>query len=111
MIVLFWILLTLVVAAWAKNWNRSFFLYLIISIILSPLAGGLILLISGKTQSSEDKKSDAERYNIITSTFVLRFRSDSEKHMQNVKARELFDDINAGRKVNIDSVKTMLSVM
>lgn len=42
-----WLVLAFVVAAGAKNRGRSYGGFLIVSLLLSPLIGGLILLILG----------------------------------------------------------------
>ena len=53
---IFWLLLTFAVAIGAKNRNRSFIGFLLLSIIFSPLVGGLILLILGENKNSANSK-------------------------------------------------------
>jgi len=43
-----WLLLSCAVGVWASIWNHSFVLYFIISIIISPVVGAIIVLIIGK---------------------------------------------------------------
>lgn len=47
-ILLIWLLFAVILACWARNWGRSFFLYLIFSLLLSPIIAAIILLISGR---------------------------------------------------------------
>jgi ribosomal protein L40E len=47
-----WVLLCILVGKCADRWNRSFVKYLILSIIISPLIMGIILLIMGKNEST-----------------------------------------------------------
>ncbi len=47
MFVAIWILFAVLVAVWASRWNHSAILWGIISIIISPLIAGVILLIVG----------------------------------------------------------------
>lgn len=47
-ILFFYIIFVIVVAVWAGNWGRSGFGYFLLSIILSPILAGIILLISGR---------------------------------------------------------------
>jgi len=46
-IILLWIIGTVLIALWAYEWKHSEILFLIISVILTPLIAGLILLTLG----------------------------------------------------------------
>jgi len=45
--ILLWIALSILIAVWAKKWNQYAGWFFVGSLILSPLIGGIILLISG----------------------------------------------------------------
>lgn len=55
-IFLFWFILAIFIGVWAGNWGRSGFGYFLLSIILSPLIAGIILLISGTKDGGANKK-------------------------------------------------------
>ncbi|NDC23789.1 MAG: hypothetical protein EB120_05035 [Proteobacteria bacterium] len=62
---LFWVLFVFVIGAWAKSWNRSFGGYALLSFLLSPIIGAIVLVISGKASKkcpkcAEDVKKDAQ---------------------------------------------------
>ena len=46
-IILFWIIGTVIVSLWASVWERSKILFGVLSIILTPIVAGLILLTRG----------------------------------------------------------------
>ena len=52
-----WLVFTLVVASGAKNRGRSFGAFFLISILLSPLVGGLILLTLGEKKEGIEQNS------------------------------------------------------
>lgn len=43
-----WLLLSSAIGVWASMWNHSFILFFVISIIVSPVLGAIIVLIIGK---------------------------------------------------------------
>lgn len=45
MILVFWIALCCLVGAFAHKYNRSFWLWALVSMLISPLLGGIILVI------------------------------------------------------------------
>ncbi len=51
------VVLSFVVAGAAQNKGRSFFGYLLLSLFLSPLVGGLILLLSGTNKEAVEKQA------------------------------------------------------
>ena len=55
-IFLFWFIISIIVGVWAGNQGRSGFGYFLLSIILSPIIAGLILLLSGSKDGGTDKK-------------------------------------------------------
>lgn len=56
MIILTWILLSIVVGIFASNMGRGFFIFLFLSIMLSPLISGIILLCIGKNRKEIEFK-------------------------------------------------------
>ena len=58
-ILIIWFALTILIGVWANNWGRSGFGFFVLSFILSPLLGAIILLIAGRnTEKSESRKLD-----------------------------------------------------
>ena len=55
-----WIFLCFVVAFGAENRGRSFAKYLVLSIFLSPLIGGMVLLVLGDDKETIEKNSIEE---------------------------------------------------
>ena len=55
-----WLILAFVVAAGAKNKGRSYGGFLAISIIFSPLIGGLILLMLGENKEAVEQQAIAD---------------------------------------------------
>ncbi|GLT13866.1 zinc ribbon domain-containing protein [Vibrio algivorus] len=49
----FWIILSIIVGSLATKYGRSGFGFFVLSLLLSPLVGGLILLIAGRTIENE----------------------------------------------------------
>lgn len=47
----FWIFFSVAVTVWASKWGRSGFGYFLLSFILSPLVGGIVLLLRGRNES------------------------------------------------------------
>jgi len=60
--VVIWVLLCILVGKCAERWNRSFGKYLILSIIISPLIMGIILLIMGKNMIKAESSNKNESY-------------------------------------------------
>ena len=52
LVVFLWILFTVLVGFWAKNWNRSAILWGLVAIILSPLFASICLLLVGNAKPS-----------------------------------------------------------
>ena len=48
MIIALWTLFTLLIAVWAKKWNHSWLIWVVVSLLISPFIAGLILLLIGK---------------------------------------------------------------
>jgi uncharacterized membrane protein YcjF (UPF0283 family) len=42
-----WVLFALAVGAWARAWNRDFFSYMLVSALVSPVFGAIVLLLKG----------------------------------------------------------------
>lgn len=59
MIFFWWILFAVVIAAFARSRGRSFFLYLILSLLLSPVIGLIIALISGTDTKRLERRAVA----------------------------------------------------
>lgn len=51
MVYLVYCLLCVAVGFWAQSWGRSGFLFALLSLLLSPLVGALVLLFRGKNSS------------------------------------------------------------
>jgi ribosomal protein L37AE/L43A len=55
MLIITWLIFSILVAVLADNWGRSGFGYFLLSIVLSPLIGILVLAISGKNSDELEK--------------------------------------------------------
>jgi len=49
-ILVFWVILSVLVAAWARGMGRSFIWWLILALVLSPLLAGVLLLLCGPSR-------------------------------------------------------------
>ncbi|MBL4898990.1 MAG: zinc ribbon domain-containing protein [Colwellia sp.] len=47
MIFVLWLFFTILIGVWANKWNHSWILWVIVSLIVSPLIAGLVLLLIG----------------------------------------------------------------
>lgn len=57
-IFLFYFLFVVIVSVWAGSWGRSGFGYFLLSVILSPIIAGIILLISGRRNGEVSYRVD-----------------------------------------------------
>lgn len=48
MLIALWSLCTILIAVWAKKWNHSWLIWVVVSLLISPFIAGLILLLIGK---------------------------------------------------------------
>lgn len=51
--IFFWVILSIIVGSLATKYGRSGFGFFLLSLLLSPLIGGIILLIAGRTIENE----------------------------------------------------------
>jgi TctA family transporter len=79
-IAIVWILLIIVVTVWASRWGRSAIFYFLLSFLLSPIIGAVVLLISGKSEKNM-KKCPACAEMVKVEAMVCRFcRYDFAEH-------------------------------
>lgn len=57
-ILIIWIIFCGLIAVWAKNWGRNPWVWIGVSILISPLITAIVLLIAGK--SIEKKAEEAK---------------------------------------------------
>jgi hypothetical protein len=57
-IAILWFLLVILVTVWASRWGRSTLFYFLVSLFISPIIGGVILLISGKKERRRALESE-----------------------------------------------------
>ena len=57
-----WLLICILIGKCASRWNRSFVKYFILSLFFSPLLIGIILLIMGKNEVTNDNSSSSTSY-------------------------------------------------
>ena len=104
-----WILLCILIGKCAERWNRSFVKYLILSIILSPLIMGIILLIMGK--NNEEKTLGNKKHGVSYNQRNLLINekkckscgsiiSEEYKRCPNCNSNEFFDG-----NINLSSVE------
>ncbi len=48
-----WVLFALAVGAWARAWNRDFFSYMLVSALVSPVFGAIVLLLKGADEKPD----------------------------------------------------------
>ena len=106
-IFLFWIVLSILVAVFANSRGKSGILYFFISILLSPLLGFLIVLVSG---DSTKKKCDKCGQKIDVSAKICPFCNteinfESNEYKENKTEKGFNYKLSITEKVTFDTVK------
>ncbi len=104
-IFLIWLILSILVAVYANGKGKSGVLYFFISILLSPLLGFLIVLVSG---DGTKKKCDKCGQKIDISAKVCPYCSDSKVKTKKQNEEDSFKKENRIVKINDNTSKLIL---
>lgn len=101
-------ILSLAVAYWAKVWHRNATGFLLLSFLLSPILGLIVLLYKGDKRKDEQKVIDDQVYDLVKEQFFSKYLSNVKG---NSAAKDLFDKLTGKSKVDIAIIKTTMSFM
>lgn len=112
--ILLWILFAVAVGAWAQSWNRSFGGYLLVSLIVSPILGAIILLCCGKNdeaEKAEESKKAMDVQNTLKQQFMDLYLADEDKHSQREPLKKCFGKLINNEQIDPEIVKLNIDFM
>lgn len=116
----FWLLFCAVAGALARSMNRSFLGWFMFSLVLSPLLGGVVLLVLGKAKSESEEQQATIQHNAIKSEyelvkaefFTLYNSNDAIKNKEHINA--LYQRLNTEPSPDysqLNTIKTAIEFM
>lgn len=114
-----WILLSVLICAWAGRWNRSVFAWFWVSLIFSPLAASILLLIFGRETSPEEIESlkrtaaaQHDEYLFLRDEFMNIYLNNEERFTNHKAVRAMYEKLSNGIDLSlIPTLKTMIPLM
>jgi len=106
-----WFLLCFAIGSIASRLNRSAVIWFFVSFFLSPVIAGLFLLIAGKAENKKEVELNDDIYDMKASEFVSKYKANESQYDQNEKLKNMFDDINNNKKIEIALIDGALSFM
>lgn len=120
MLIVFWVLLTILIAVWASRWNRSPTIWFFVALIFSPVISAIALLIAGRATTAietqtQQNESDARKneFLFLRDEFMYLYVSNEDKYSTNEAAKDVYVKL-ANSSIDyslIPTLKTMISIM
>ncbi|TVO37374.1 zinc ribbon domain-containing protein [Vibrio algivorus] len=90
-----WVILSIIVGSLATKYGRSGFGFFVLSLLLSPLVGGIVLIIAGRTIQNELEREaikEKVRKHIYQKVQEEHFKEKASEQQQNENAKSWADN-------------------